>query len=52
MGMALNDFLFGRWGLSFWRYSGLMFSVHLNTKGIIADILHTVKSADWIDCFL
>lgn len=52
MGTAPKDFVFGRWGLSFWRYGGLLFSVHLNTNGVTADILHTVKRADWIDCLL
>lgn len=51
MGMALNDFLFGRWGLSFWDMMDWC-SLSIWTLKTLLLILATVKSTDWIDCLL
>lgn len=50
MAMALKDLWF--WGLSFWVLVDWCSLFVWAPKGITADILHAVKSADWIDCLL
>ena len=50
MGMRSKDFSF--LVSSFWSACWLMFSVHLSPKGIVSNALYTVKSVDWMDCFM